>query len=329
MDFSLNIDSNSIKKNNSLEKNTLYDVLVIGGGPSGLNAALYAKRGGLNVGIIASKYGGQILDTSSVENYLGFPSLSGEELAKKFKEHVEEYDIPIKKDSKVTSITKENNIFTLNLSDGSLFTTKTVIIATGSKPRMLNVKGEKEFLGRGVAYCAICDGPLFEDRTVVVAGGGNSAVEAAIDLSKIAEKVIIVHRSQFRAEKILVDKLKEISNIEIHLNTQILEIFGDRLVSGLKALDKNTNEEIEIKADGVFVEIGYTPNTEDFESLLKLNERKEIIIDNYCKTNVDGIFASGDVTNVPYKQISISSGEGAKAALSANAYINTLPNLNK
>ncbi|BEP30021.1 NAD(P)/FAD-dependent oxidoreductase [Helicovermis profundi] len=325
MDLNFSIDSNAISsKKNTLSENVIYDILVIGGGPSGLNSALYSKRSGLNVGIIADKYGGQILDTSSVENYLGYESLSGEELAKKFQKHISNYDIPIKKDSKVTNITKDNKVFSLILNDTTILKSKAVVIATGSKPRQLNVKGENEFLGKGVAYCAICDGPLFADRTVIVAGGGNSAVEAAMDLSKIASKVIIVHRSKFRAEKILVDKLKKIENIDIHLNTEIKEIYGKRLVSGIKALNKSNKEIIDIKADGVFVEIGYNPNSEPFKDLIELNEKGEIIIDGLCKTNIEGIFASGDVTNVSYKQISISSGEGAKAALSANQYINAL-----
>jgi alkyl hydroperoxide reductase subunit F len=202
--------------------------------------------------------------------------------------------------------------------------TRTIIIATGSKPRKLNVLGEAEYSGKGVAYCAICDGPLFKDKEVVVAGGGNSAVEAAIDLSKVASRVKLVQRSVLRAEKALVDKLTSKENVEIYLGTHIKEIYGDKLVKGIKVYNKEKDEYFEINADGVFVEIGYIPNSEPFKDLVKTLPNGEIEIDCSCRTNVDGIFAAGDVTTVPYKQISISSGEGAKAALSANAYINKL-----
>jgi alkyl hydroperoxide reductase subunit F len=325
MGFELNFDSSSLKNNvKKINENEMYDVLIIGGGPAGLNSALYATRNGLKAGIIAEKYGGQVLDTSSVENYLGYESIPGEDLVGAFREHVEKYDIPIKKDSRVEKVEKKDERFYLSMSDGTQLKSKTLIIATGSKPRKLNVPGEEEFSGKGVAYCAICDGPLFQGRDVVVAGGGNSAVEAAIDIAKIANKVYLVQRSVLRAEQALVDKLTTFENVEIHLGTQVKEIFGEKLVKGIKVYDKTNDKEFDIKADGIFVEIGSLPNSGPFRDLVKTLPNGEIEIDCSCNTSVPGVFAAGDVTTVPYKQISISSGEGAKAALSANAYINKL-----
>lgn len=304
----------------------MYDVLVIGGGPAGLNAALYAKRKGANVAIIAREIGGQVKDTSTVENYLGYSSISGEGLVKEFSDHVKALDIPIFDFSTVESIgvSEDSKVKEVILSDGTIYSTKSIIIATGSKPRKLGVPGEEEFFGRGVAYCAICDGPFFTGLDVIVAGGGNSAIEAAIDLSKIANKVTVVHRSQLRADQILIEQVEKIENIEIHLETQIQKIQGEKLMSGIKVLDKSTGKTSVIEANGIFVEIGYLPNTEIFNGVIELNDRKEIIVDRYGETNVKGIFAAGDCTDTPYKQIIMSAGDGAKCALAANDYLNTL-----
>ncbi|HCX03361.1 MAG TPA: thioredoxin reductase, partial [Clostridiales bacterium] len=283
MGFELNFDSSSLKNNvKKINENEMYDVLIIGGGPAGLNSALYATRNGLKAGIIAEKYGGQVLDTSSVENYLGYESIPGEDLVGAFREHVEKYDIPIKKDSRVEKVEKKDERFYLSMSDGTQLKSKTLIIATGSKPRKLNVPGEEEFSGKGVAYCAICDGPLFQGRDVVVAGGGNSAVEAAIDIAKIANKVYLVQRSVLRAEQALVDKLTTFENVEIHLGTQVKEIFGEKLVKGIKVYDKTNDKEFDIKADGIFVEIGSLPNSGPFRDLVKTLPNGEIEIDCSC-----------------------------------------------
>lgn len=323
LDLNINFKKESNKK---LDNDTLYDILIIGGGPAGLNAALYSKRKGANVGIITKDVGGQVVDTSVVENYLGYSSISGEGLMKKFVEHVKDLDVPIAEYSTVESlkVSDDLSIKEVILSDGSSYRAKSIILATGSKPRKLNVPGEVEFTGKGVAYCAICDGPLFADTEVIVAGGGNSAVEAAIDLAKIASKVTIVHRSQFRADKILIDQLNKLDNVEVHLNTQIQEVFGEKIISGVKVLDKSTEEVYTIPANGIFVEIGYLPNNDPFKELIKLNERGEIIVDKYGETNIKGIFAAGDSTDTPYKQIIMSAADGAKCALSANDYLNTL-----
>lgn len=323
LDLNINFTKDSNKK---LDTNALYDILIIGGGPAGLNAALYAKRKGANVGIITKNIGGQVVDTSVVENYLGYSSISGEGLMKKFEEHVNHLDVPISEYATVETlkVSEDLSIKEVVLSDGTSYKAKSFILATGSKPRKLNVPGETEFLGKGVAYCAICDGPLFADLEVIVAGGGNSAVEAAIDLSKIASKVTIVHRSQFRADKILIDQVEKLDNVEVKLNTQIQEVLGEKIMTGIKVLDKSTNNTYTIPANGIFVEIGYLPNNEPFKDIIELNERGEIIVDKYGETNIKGIFAAGDSTDTPYKQIIMSAADGAKCALSANEYLNTL-----
>ena len=319
MDFGLSLE----KKTEKVLENETYDMLVIGAGPAGLNAALYAIRKGMKVGIIAGRIGGQVLDTSSVENYLGFKFETGMDLMHAFEEHVKEYKVPMNSDELVTEII-DGDLKTIKTDAGKSYLTKTIVLATGSKPRQLGVPGETEYLGRGVAYCAICDGPLFEGREVIVAGGGNSAVEAAIDLSKIASKVKLVHRSQFRADQILVDKLQSIENVEIFLETQITEVKGEMMMTHVVALDKKSGETIDIKSDGLFVEIGYLPKSEVFAGVVELTDRGEVVVNDKCETNVPGIFAAGDVTTVPYKQIIISASEGAKAALTANEYINKL-----
>lgn len=300
----------------------VYDVAVLGSGPAGLNAALYARRKGLSVALVGQKHGGQVMDTASVENYLGFSFQTGAELVGHFSDHVASLEVPTLKDEPVSHIEKTAEGFALSISGGRVLRARTLIAATGSTPRPLGVEGEQAFKGRGVAYCAICDGPLFQGLDVIVAGGGNSAVEAAIDLSKVANTVKLVHRSAFRADQIVIDKLNALDNVEVYLQTQIQEIVGEQLVTGVRALDKQSGEEKRIEANGVFVEIGYLPNTELFKDWVALNERGEIEVNALCETSVPGLFAAGDVTDVPYKQIVIAAGEGAKAALSVNDYLN-------
>ena len=326
MEVNLNLGSNPGKEKPKMDPETVYDLIVVGGGPAGLNAALYAKRKGLQVGIIARDIGGQVMDTSSVENYLGFNSLSGEELMKKFIGHVNELSVPILEYEELEAINvkDKSSMREVVLKNGEKFNTYSVIIATGSKPRKLGVPGEKEYAGKGVCYCAICDGPLFAGEEVIVAGGGNSAVEAAIDLAKIVKKVTIVHRSQFRADQILIDQLSKLDNVEVKLQTQILEVQGDKFMTGVKVKDKESGEEYQVEGAGLFVEIGYLPNSEIFSNLLELNERNEIVVDRYGKTSLEGIYAAGDVTDTPYKQIIMSAGDGAKCALAVNDYLNTV-----
>lgn len=307
----------------TLDENLLYDVLIIGGGPAGLNAALYAKRKGLEVGLISERTGGQIIDTSTVENYLGYDSITGVELAEAFKKHVDSLEVPTVNKA-VTKLKLEDTIKEITLEDDRVYKSKSIILATGSKPRKLNVEGESKYAGRGVTYCAICDGPLFMDQDVIVAGGGNSAVEAVLDLSKIVNSVTLVHRSQLRADQVLIDAMAKLDNVEVKLNTQILSVSGEMLMNKIAVMDKEKNETYTIKAGGLFVEIGYLPNTSLFEGVLEMNHKGEIIVDPYGKTNVDGVFAAGDVTEMPYKQIIMAAGEGAKCALAVNDYLKTL-----
>jgi alkyl hydroperoxide reductase subunit F len=304
--------------------NTLYDFLIIGGGPAGLNAALYAKRKGLETGIITKQIGGQIVNTSTVENYLGTTIATGEELVTNFKNHVLELDVPISEYTEVEEIIPGTSYHEVVLTDGRVIKGRSLLLATGTNHRKIGVPGEERLAGRGVAYCAICDAPLYKNKNVIIAGGGNSAVEAALDLAKVANHVTLVHRSQFRADQILVDELYQNDKIDIHLETQILSIEGDDFLSHIHVLNKEENQEFDLTADGVFIEIGVEPNSQLFIDLVEMNEAGEIIVDEKGQTNIQGIFAAGDVTTVGYKQIVIASSDGAKTALAANDYINLL-----
>lgn len=325
MAFDIQFNSNHFniqipEPNNDL----LYDFLIIGGGPAGLNAALYAKRKGLETGILTRQIGGQVINTSTVENYLGTKNATGEQLVNNFKEHINELEVPVAEYVDVEAIipfTKPNQ-HSVILSDGRIFNSRSLLLATGTNHRKLGVEGEERLAGRGVAYCAICDAPLYKNKNVIIAGGGNSAVEAALDLAKVANHVTIVHRSQFRADQILVDELAHQEKIDIHLESQILSIEGDEVFSHIQVLNKETKENFDIEADGIFIEIGNVPNTQLFTELIELNDLGEIIVDKNGATNVSGIFAAGDVTSVNYKQIIIATSDGAVAALAANDYIN-------
>ena len=323
MDLNLNFNLNT-KEAIPFDKTQLFDLIVIGGGPAGLNAALYSKRKGNITGVIAGQLGGLILNTSVVENYLGYESISGQAMVDKFVDHVKALEIPTLEYVMVDDIKTENKLHHLILNDGSVVRTKTVILATGSQSRKLNVPGEERLAGRGVAYCAICDAPLYKGKDVLVAGGGNAAVEAAIDLSKVANSVTIVHRSQFRADQVLLDQMATKDNVTVHLETPILEIAGEDYMTAVLAKDKKNDRLIEIEGDGVFIEIGHLPNTDTFKHIVALNDHNEVIIDEKGRTNVPGIFAAGDMTTVPYKQIIIATAQGATAALTANEYLNAL-----
>lgn len=322
MSLNLNFNVVSSKTARLLDADTIYDHLIIGGGPASLSAALYAARKGLKTGIIAKKIGGQLLNTSVVDNYLGITEISGEGLSDKFYQHVVSLDVPILQDVEVKDVYKENDMFFVKTNDQKTYQAKTLLLATGSNPRKLQVPGEQEFANKGVAYCAICDAPLFKDKRVIIAGGGNSAVEAAIDVAKWASDVIVVHRSEFRADKIILDKMFADPKITVFKQTQILEIAGDAMMRNVIVLDKQTNQTRSIDADGIFIEIGNVPNSGLFEHFVALNEFQEIIIDDRHQTSIPGCFAAGDVTTASYKQIIVSVADGAKAALAANEYIN-------
>ncbi|MEJ5272936.1 MAG: FAD-dependent oxidoreductase [Spirochaetota bacterium] len=308
-------------KTKPLMESVIYDVIIIGGGPSALTAAVYCLRKGLKTGLITKDFGGQIIETSVVENYMGYKYIEGVTLAQKFKQQVEQFDLSITFNVKVEKVINDE-IKKIFCSDGKRYLAKSIIISTGKRWKTLNVPGEKELTGKGVAYCAICDAPLFKDKTVIVVGGGNSAVEAAIDLGKVARKVTLVQNiDKLTADKVLIDKLNKLNNLEILYSHTISKINGNNLVESVEIHDLKNDRFFEIKADGVFIEIGLIPNSEPFEGIVAMNQYKEIIVDCGCKTSAEGIFAAGDVTSVPFKQIIIAAGEGAKAALSACEYV--------
>lgn len=317
--FSLSLEKPS---NQSLFSYHLHwDLIVIGGGPAGLNAALYAKRKGLNVGIVSKDLGGQLHNTSEVDNYLGFTLISAKDLIANFIKHIESLEVPLLSGVTVEKVTQHHFDYEILLSNGKTLLTKTILIATGGKPRQLGVKGEMEFANKGVSYCTTCDAPFFKGKHVIVAGGGNSAAEAVLDLVPWAKKITVIHRSNWRADDIILEKLKHVSNLEVHLNTQILEIIGQDKMSGVKVFDKIHQIEKNIEADGIFIEIGNVPKSELFKELILLNDHQEIIVDQNQRTSKNGIYAAGDITNQPHKQIIISAAEGAKAALDINYYL--------
>lgn len=327
MSMSLNLGGLSLgssfklgaKSHTKPDENTLYDLLIIGGGPAAMNAALYGARKGLKLGLIAKRMGGQLLDTSEVDNYLGVMSVSGEGLAEVFKQHMEASDVPWLEDE-VKEVIETEEGFKLLTGDLRSFRAKTVLLATGSKPRTLGVPGEADFSGKGVAYCAICDGPLYKGKKVIVAGGGNSAVEAALDLSKLARDVVLVHRSQLRADEVLVRELYKQPNVEIRLETQIQQVLGENSFTGVEVITKDGGRSL-LEADGLFVEIGHVPNLGPFKGKLAVNDHGEVCINEQHETSVKGVFAAGDITPEPFKQIVVAAADGAKAALAINQYL--------
>lgn len=316
-------DVNKKTETSQFDTITTWDALIIGGGPAGLNAALYLKRKGRVVGVLTKEVGGQLHNTSDVDNYLGIGQVQGKELSDKFLDHVNQFDIPILQGALVSSVSKNDSLFTLTLETGKVFQTKTLLITTGGKPRQLNIPGEMEYANKGVSYCTTCDAPFFKDKRVAIAGGGNSAAEAVFDLDPFATELTVVHRSQWRADQVILDKHKNVDKLTVHLQTQILEILGNGThMTGLKVLDKTTNDIRTIDVDGLFIEIGTIPNSQIVSHLVNTNEQQEIIVNDLQETSLAGLYAAGDVTNQPHKQIIIATAEGAKAALAMNHYLN-------
>ena len=300
-----------------------FDVLVLGGGPAGASAAVYSARKGLRVAIIAERIGGQVKETVGIENLISVPRTTGSQLADALRTHIEHYPIEIFEDRKIERVElqgKEKKVFS---GGGETFTAPAVIIATGASWRKLNVEGEAEYLGRGVAFCPHCDGPFYQGKHVAVIGGGNSGVEAAIDLAGVVEHVTLLEFApEMKADQVLQDKVRSLKNVDIILNAQTTEVKGDgSKVTGLQYRDRVSGDEHHIALAGIFVQIGLLPNTTWLEGAVERNRMGEIIIDAKCETNVKGVFAAGDCTTVPYKQIIIAAGEGAKASLSAFDYL--------
>ncbi len=309
------------KRTLSADEREIYDLLIIGAGPSGMTAGLYAGRKKLKTLIIALDFGGQALLAGEIENYPGYQRVLGRELVENFKRQIFLLPIATRIPDEVFSLKRKNDLFLLKTKFGAQYQGKAVIVATGKRPKTLNVPGEKELTGRGVSYCATCDAPLFSNRVVAVVGGGNSAVTAALDLGKVAKKVYLIVRSQLRAEPLLIEKLEKMENLEKLIPFQPIEIKGKERVSGILLEGVEDKGRREISLDGVFIEVGLVPNTDFLKGRLKTNELGEIIINCNCETSEEGIFACGDVTNVSGKQIVIACGEGAKASLSAYRYL--------
>ncbi|AKM82096.1 TPA: FAD-binding protein [Candidatus Berkelbacteria bacterium] len=300
----------------------MIDVIIIGAGAAGYSAAIYLARKKMNILILSNDLGGQIAKSGNIENYLGFESISGAELCDKFQTQVKNLGVEIKM-GEVKEVRKIENGFEI-VQNEETFQAKSLILASGKTPRKLGVPGEEEFAGKGVGYCATCDGPLFHDKTVVVLGGGNSALDAALEMEKYAKKVYILNLNEdLQGDEILKDRFDQSEKSELINNAKTTEILGDKFVKSLKYQDTKTSEVKEIACDGVFIEIGWQPATDMVKDLVKLNEIKEIEVDQNMATLVEGIYAAGDVTNGLYKQCIIASGQGATAALSAWKYIIT------
>ena len=300
---------------------TLYDVIIIGGGPAGLSAAVYAARKVLKTLLVSKDIGGQVAWTYDVDNYLGFSQVETADLIAKFEEHVEKCGVEKLVGVEVKALELTGKIKKVITDDGKTYLTKTVIIATGKRPRPLNVPREKELIGMGVTYCSTCDAPLFADLDVAVMGGGNSALEAAIDLMKVARKVYMVSLTPLTGDEIIRDKVISSPKVEIFIKYKALRIAGESTVEGIEIESLETGEKKRLDVQGIMVEIGLLPNSELVLDTMETNRIGEIVIDSRCRTGVSGIFACGDVTDVPYKQVIVAAGEGAKAALSAYDYI--------
>jgi alkyl hydroperoxide reductase subunit F len=286
-----------------------------------MTAAVYAARQKAKTLLLARDVGGQLSWTLGIENYMGYQFIEGIDLIRKFEEQVRKFPIDIKIGRAVESVIRVRDGFEVGDVDGTKYLGRTAIICSGKRPRMLNVPGEEMLRGRGLTYCEVCDGPLFQDMDVAVIGGGNSALEAAIDMTKIARRIYVVSLTPLTGDNILREKATEASNITIMTEHQTMEVVGDRMVSGIRVKEMKSGREQMLEVGGVFVEVGLIPNSDFVRGMLTLNEFGEILINCACETGVPGLYAAGDVTNVPAKQIVVAAGEGAKAALQAHQYL--------
>lgn len=309
-------------KDTTVDVTEPFDVLIIGGGPAGASAAIYSARKGVKTGVVAERIGGQVLDTQGIENLISVGKTDGSSLANTLENNMKYNGVTIIKGTKVDKVTKADDLFELTLTNNTIVKTKTIIVATGADWRKLGVPGEEEFRNKGVAYCQHCDGPLFAGKPVAVVGGGNSGIEAAIDLAGTSSHVTVLEfMENLKADEVLQNTLKNLPNVTVYTNVQVKEIKGENKVNSLVYVDRATNEEKQVNIDGVFVQIGLTPQTQFLEGFVERNRFGEIVIDNYGKTNVPGVFAAGDCATTPYKQIIVSMGSGAIAALSAYNYL--------
>lgn len=298
-----------------------FDVLVVGGGPAGAAAAIYAARKGIKTGLVADRFGGQVMDTLAIENFISVSKTEGPKLVAGLEAHVKDYNVDLMIAQKAKSLARKDNI-ELTLENGAVLKTKTLILATGAKWRQIGVPGEMEYKNKGIAYCPHCDGPMFSGKRVAVIGGGNSGIEAAIDLAGIVEHVTVLEfLPELKADKVLQERLYSLDNIQVITNAATKSINGDDRVTGLTYINRKTGDTHNLDLAGVFILIGLTPNTEWLGGLIEHNAFGEIIVDRHGATNVEGVFAAGDCTNSPYKQIVIAMGSGATASLGAFDYL--------
>ena len=301
-----------------LSEKSAFDVLVVGGGPAGAAAAIYAARKGIRTGVVAERFGGQVMDTLAIENFISVKYTEGPKLVAALEEHVKEYEVDVMNLQRVAALVPGENLHEVKMENGASLKARTVIVATGARWREMNVPGEKEFRGKGVAYCPHCDGPLFKGKRVAVIGGGNSGVEAAIDLAGVVAHVTLLEfADDLRADAVLQKKLYSLPNVKVIKSAQTTEVTGTDKVNGLVYKDRASGTEHRLELEGIFVQIGLLPNTDFLKGTVELSRFGEIIVDAKGHTSVPGVFAAGDCTTVPYKQIIIAMGEGSKAALSA------------
>jgi len=304
----------------------VYELIIVGGSASAVAAGIYAARRKLNFIIISKDFGGEVANSGEIENYPGFVKTTGIELSEKFKKHLASHNVFPETGIEVKNIKQENNRFILEadkIGKAVVYEAKSVIIATGERPRQLGIPGEEKFRGKGVSYCTVCDGPLFRNKIVATIGGGNSALESVLMLSQIASKVyLITINSELAGENTLIDKVKADKKIEIICNVNTKKIIGEQLGGGLEYKEKESSQTKRLKVDGIFVHIGHLPNSQMVD-LTEKNKFGEIIVDRLGQTNIGGLFAAGDVTDIPYKQIAIATGMGVTAALSAVSYLNS------
>jgi alkyl hydroperoxide reductase subunit F len=317
------LDSNAgARAAKELEKKGVFDVLIVGGGPAGAAAAIYSARKGISTGVAAERFGGQVLDTLAIENFVSVKETEGPQFATALEQHVKSYDVDIMDVQRAEALVP-GAIHEVRLANGAVLKAKTIVLATGARWREINVPGEKQYRNHGVAYCPHCDGPLFKGKRVAVIGGGNSGVEAAIDLAGLVSAVTLLEfGTELRADAVLQRKLRSLKNVTLITQAQTTEVTGDgKKVNGLSYKDLRSGETKHIELEGVFVQIGLVPNTEWLKGTVELSRHGEIVVDARGATSVPGVFAAGDVTTVPFKQIVIAVGEGAKASLSAFDYL--------
>lgn len=318
------LDTSAIKREaEKISQKAPFDVLIVGGGPAGASASIYAARKGIRTGIVAERFGGQVMDTMAIENFISVKETEGPQLVAALEEHVKEYEVDVMNLQRASKLRKKDQMVEVELESGATLLSKAVILATGARWRELGVPGEAEYRGHGVAYCPHCDGPLFKGKHVAVIGGGNSGVEAAIDLAGIVGHVTLIeYADQLKADAVLQKKLHSLNNVDIVIGAQTTDVTGaNNKVNGLNYKDRATEETHHLEVAGVFVQIGLLPNTDFLKDTIELSKYGEIEIDAHGATSMPGVFAAGDVTTIPYKQIIIAMGEGSRAALGAFDYL--------